>query len=326
MAEATSLQELMRLSLQELSPVYILAGREDYLKQECIRWARELARGEADSDLGFSLIRAADSSPQSLYEQCLSLPLMAERQIIFCDEADQWTQDKQLLQYLEEPESQTILFLSITDKRKITKALKQTGSLVSLDPVDRKAIAPWIEQRLAREQVKIDRPALALLAQRYQGELMGFDHEIAKLITYVGAAARIGVADVGAVLFSVSESNVFELIELINQKNKVGMLLKLDQMMKSGSSAPELVAVLLWHFKRLWSIWQLQNQQRAAAQIMQALNLKDWAYQKLLPQMRLFNAKRFALIFQLFYRLEKDLRDSAVSPQVILEKTLLEII
>lgn len=92
------------------------------------------------------------------------------------------------------------------------KALESAGAIVQVWPVGLRELPAWVAERLRRLELRPDRDAVRLIADRVEGNLLAADQEIQKLRLLLGPGA-VSAADVEAAVGSSSRYDVFKLID-----------------------------------------------------------------------------------------------------------------
>jgi DNA polymerase-3 subunit delta len=92
------------------------------------------------------------------------------------------------------------------------KALESRGAVVQVWPVGLRELPAWIAERMRRLELRPDRDAVRLIADRVEGNLLAADQEIRKLGLLLGPGA-VSAADVEAAVASSSRYDVFKLID-----------------------------------------------------------------------------------------------------------------
>lgn len=115
---------------------------------------------------------------------------------------------ERLRRYLLQPEPDLLLLLQLPrpdkDMRRASwfKALDAHAVIVHAQPVPPARLGSWIEERLARQGLRIARDALALLASNVEGNLLAARQEVEKLALL--GYSEIGLADVQLALSDVA--------------------------------------------------------------------------------------------------------------------------
>ncbi|MEP7330390.1 MAG: DNA polymerase III subunit delta [Betaproteobacteria bacterium] len=89
-------------------------------------------------------------------------------------------------------------------------ALAVAGTTVAVYPIEREALPAWIAQRLARQNQKVSRDTLALLAENCEGNLLAARQEIEKLALLLPT----GMLDADAVEAAVADVSRYDIFAL----------------------------------------------------------------------------------------------------------------
>ena len=92
------------------------------------------------------------------------------------------------------------------------KALESRGAIVQVWPVGLRELPAWVAERMRRLELRPDRDAVRLIADRVEGNLLAAEQEIQKLRLLLGPGA-VSAADVETVVASSSRYDVFKLID-----------------------------------------------------------------------------------------------------------------
>jgi DNA polymerase-3 subunit delta len=172
-----------------LAPVYLIAGAEPLLVQECRDQVLQAARQQ-----GFVERSVFDAGPKfdwaQLTEESASRSLFAERRVIdvrlpggkpgaegakaLCGVAE--TGDPDILLLVSSDEWGTAM-----RKLKWTSTLARLGLLVEIWPLKPAQLPDWIRQRLRRAGLDATPAAVALLSELVEGNLLAAQQEIDKL-------------------------------------------------------------------------------------------------------------------------------------------------
>jgi len=213
-------EQLPAALARSLSPVYLLAGAEPLLLQECRDAVIRAAQAEGfaertvfEAGARFDWTQLAESSATpSLFAPRRILDLRLPTGKPGKEGADALTR------LAEAPDPDTLLLVSSGDwsgamrKLKWTRALAAAGTLVEIWPVRAQELPGWIRARLNAAGLDADREALGLLAELVEGNLLAAQQEIDKLLLS-GRGPRITVADVNAAVADSARFDSFRLVE-----------------------------------------------------------------------------------------------------------------
>lgn len=239
--------------LEQKSPrAWLVAGDEPFQLGE----ACDLIRRHAFSR-GFSERRLFSSDSGFDWADVLnagqSMGLFAGRTLIeirLGDKRPDRTGSEILQQLLGMATDDVCLLVSSTrlDRRrdlnsKWVTAIDQAGALVEIWPVEAAALPGWIEQRLTRAGLRAEPDAVALLAQRSEGNLLACAQEVDKLALLCDDGT-VTVARVQEAVGDSSRHTVFDLTDVLAEPERA--LRILDGLRAEGSETP----VVLWGLTR----------------------------------------------------------------------------
>jgi DNA polymerase-3 subunit delta len=175
---------------QSVLPVYLVSGDEPLLVQECADQLRAAARAGGCSERQVLDADGRDFDWQALRDCAANLSLFAEQKLVELrlPGGKPGTEgSKALCEYLElaDPGDRLLIVAGKLDKSaansKWYKAIDRAGGTVQVWPVRPRELPGWLERRIRGAGMRIDRDALALLAERVEGNLLAALQEIEKL-------------------------------------------------------------------------------------------------------------------------------------------------
>ena len=247
----------------ELAPAYLISGDEPLLVGEALDALRARARA-----LGFSerethfMERAGDWD--SLRQSAASMSLFSARRIIEVrmPNGKPGVQGSAVLVELLKARASDQLLIIVTDRLDAAtqsaawvKALESNGAWLKIWELRRSELPEWIAQRCRRADLELTSDALALLAERIEGNLLAAHQEIEKL-KLLSKGGKLDVADVLAAVSDSARFDVFKLSEaaLLGDANRA---LRILAGLRSEGVEPTLV---LWALLReLRNLWQARR-------------------------------------------------------------------
>ena len=262
----------MKLTLENLSaqlaerllPVYLVSGDEPLLVGEAsdaIR-ARARARGFAEREVFF--IERSSAVWDEVRQAALSLSLFTSRRIveIRMPGGKPGVTGAAALLRLFEAAGEDLLVVIIADKleretqaSEWVQALQRRGAWLPIWPVERARLPEWLRARFAAAGLTANSDALALLAERSEGNLLAARQEIDKLAMLLPRGATVSVAEVAAGSADSARFDVFQLGEAVRSADAARALRILGGLRAEGAE-PVLV---------LWSLVRELRAQQAAA-------------------------------------------------------------
>jgi len=202
-----------------LKPVYVLSGDEPLISQELCDAIRSAAKANGFDERE---IHHADGQYKwaELSDSANAMSLFASRKVIEVriDNGKPGDQgSKTLVELCEQPNPDNLLLIVLPrlDKSqqnsKWFKALDKVGVCIQHWPVERHQLPGWIANRLRQHNLKADRDALALLADRTDGNLLAAAQEVEKLTLI--SDGHVTVQDIENSVGDASRYDVFALSE-----------------------------------------------------------------------------------------------------------------
>jgi DNA polymerase-3 subunit delta len=260
-----TLEGLSARLAERLLPAYLVSGDEPLLVGEAADAIRARARvlGYAEREVFF--IEGGNAVWQDVRQAAQALSLFSSRRIIEIrmPSGKPGVTGAAALLHLLQAAGDDLLVLIITDKleretqgAEWVQAAQQLGGWLPIWPVDRALLPQWLRSRFAASGLSASDEALALLAERSEGNLLAARQEIDKLAMLLPPGARVGVTEVAAGSADSARFDVFQLGEAVRNADTARALRILGGLQAEGA-APLLA---------LWSLTkELRSQQAGAA-------------------------------------------------------------
>jgi DNA polymerase-3 subunit delta len=203
-----------------LAPVYLVSGEEPFQLEQVSSAIRHKAQelGYTDREV-MHVERGFDW--QQLSASADALSLFADTRLLELRMPGGKPGDagsKALQRYCDHPPADTVLLIvagkleKAQQNTKWFKALEQNGVVVQVWPVEADKLPQWIKQRMQLRDMQPTPEALAILAERVEGNLLAADQELEKLRLLSGG----GTVDAEQVVAAVSDSARFDVFSLVD--------------------------------------------------------------------------------------------------------------
>ena len=323
------------------SPITIISGDDESLVAEAVRAAVEVALGAEDRSLaleelteeeyrtddGFEVARLVDAAQTP--------PFLTGRRVVVGRHLGRFTNRESvapLLAYLESP-LQTTSLVVVWEKGRTPTQLK-------LNPIPKELLAAvaaaggvvrkvgtgrgrdadrWLEERLDRASVDLDRPARVLVARRMGEDRAKVLPLLDTLEAVFGSGSELGVPDVEPFLGSGGNVAPWDLTDAIDNGDVPGALDCLGRMLDAGGRHPlAVMASLNAHFGRLLRLDGSGVEDEAGSA--DALGIKGFPARKALKASRRLGPEKTARSIRLLASADLDLRGrSAWPPELVVE-------
>jgi DNA polymerase-3 subunit delta len=262
----------MKLTLEGLSaqlaerllPVYLVSGDEPLLVGEASDAIRARARTLGFAERAVFFIERSSAVWEEVHQASMALSLFTSRRIleIRMPGGKPGVAGAAALLQLFAAAGEDLLVLIITDKleretqaAEWVQALQQRGAWLSIGTVERARLPQWLRSRFAAAGLTATTDALALLAERSEGNLLAARQEIDKLALLLPRGASVSVAEVAAGSADSARFDVFQLGAAVRSADAARALRILGGLRTDGVE-PVLV---------LWALVRELRAQEAAA-------------------------------------------------------------
>ena len=203
-----------------LASCYLVTGDEHLLVDEALDAIRAAARekGFTSRDLHVAM---TGFDWQQLRDSAANLSLFAEHRIIelrLPTGKPGRTGGQAIVDLVEQLDADLMLIVSgpkldgRVQSSKWVKTLEAKGVNIPTWPIDARELPGWLAERMRRVGLQPDRGAIALIADRVEGNLLAADQEIEKLRLLLGEG-KVTADDVSSAVANSSRYDVFKLVD-----------------------------------------------------------------------------------------------------------------
>jgi len=244
-----------------LASVYLIHGDEPLLADEACEAVRKRARADGYEERQLLTVETGfDWNTVSAYSQALSL--FAERRLLelrLPKGKPGESGSRVLIEWCERPPEDTVLLVwsSRLDKQgqnaKWVKAIDAAGVVIPIYAPEPRELPSWAAARLQAHGLRANADVAALLAYRYEGNLLALAQEVEKL-ALLYPDGTIAADDIEGDLGDNARFDVFRLVDACLQGDGAAVVRIL-----TGLRAEGVAAVLV--------LWALAREARTLAQL-----------------------------------------------------------
>ena len=252
-------------SLREQGPgrLYLLWGREDYLREQYLLELKKICLPGGEDDFSYHRFDGAELDFQALADAVDAVPFLTERTLIevrgFDTNKCREEEAQALVRVIGDlPDYCTLVFLMSTDfepdgRLKTTKAFKKYGELIQFTAQGESALVRWVGKRFAAHKKHIS-PEDARQLIFFTGGLMNsMIPEIDKIAAYV-SSDTVTRADILAVAHRLPEAVAYELTDRLADQDYDGAMRILADLLADKANTPIfLLAVIGQQMRRLYA-------------------------------------------------------------------------
>lgn len=293
--------ELQKLRAEGAGTLYLLWGKEDYLREQYLSQLKTVCIPEGESGFNFRRFDGPELSASALRDAVDALPFLSERTFIELRDVDinRLKEATELLPVLSDiPSYCTVCFIQNSEyepdgRIKLVKTVREKGRELKFTQQGQGALIDWIARRFSAQGKRIDFEA----AQRLifiSGDLMNrLIPEIEKIAAYT-QGEKVGVAEVEAVAHHIPEAQVFELTDFLAQKQFNAAMNTLSELFAENEyDAIYLLAVLGSQMRRLYAARLASEKELGTKYVIECCGIKyDFLASRLMSSARGFTLEQ----------------------------------
>ena len=278
---ASSTERLLPQLKQPLQALYVLHGEEALLRIEALDAIRAAAKEQGYLNRETHTPDTA-ADWQDLLASANSIGLFAELKLleIHLPGGKPGKAGGEALEQLAAnlpPDTVTVILLPKLERAqtqaKWFAALSRSGTVAEAKAVDAQALPGWIRGRLAQHHLSIGNEALALFAERVEGNLLAAKQEIDKLSLLYPAGHELGIAETEAAVADVARFDVFQLAAAWMSGEPARVVRLLEGLEADGEEPVMLLWMLADDIRTLIRLTAALKQGQTVAQVRNSLRL-----------------------------------------------------
>ena len=282
---------MSNLSVQPLSAAYLIHGEEELLRIEALDAIRSAARSQQYNEREVINIETGFDWA-SLLSSVHSVGLFADKKLleIHIPSGKPGKEGAAVLQQLAEqlPEDTCLLLIlpkleRLQTQSKWFSSWAKNAQIFEAKAINQNALPQWIKNRLAAQNLNIDNDALALFAEKVEGNLLAAKQEIDKLALIHPAGHIVTLDEAQTVVANVARFDIFQLSAAWMSGNSERVLRLLEGLASEGNEPVLLLWVISEDIRTLIRLLAALKQGKSISEMRQSLRL--WGEkQTLAPQ------------------------------------------
>ncbi|WP_335869300.1 DNA polymerase III subunit delta [Bacillus sp. 2205SS5-2] len=322
------------------SSLYLLYGTESFLINETKQKLTMHALSPEEMDFNFASFDLQEVPIEVALEDAETFPFMGERRVVLLHNPVFLTAEKtkekiehnldKLQQYLGSPAPYSILvfvapYEKLDERKKITKALKNSATVLEAKKLSEYEIKTWIRERSALSGVQIDEDAVVTLLTLSGTNLMMLTSEIDKLALFAYETKRITAEMVDQLVARSLEQNVFSLVEkVIHNQTQEALRIYYD-LLKQNEEPIKILAILAGQFRLIYQVKELSRKGYGQQKIATFLRVHPFRVKLAAGQAKSFSDEQLSKIMLLLSEGDFDMKTGRRSKELIVELFLLKI-
>ena len=328
----------LKAAIKEKRPerLYIFHGEEDFLLNYYLQQLKKLLIDDLTESFNFHRLNNESFDIQTFADAVENLPMMADNTMVQVDDIDLFKLNESDRNKIGEilsdiPEYCTVVFTYETvawkpDKRlkKLWEAVDENASIVEFARQEQRDLIPWIGRHFLANKKRISTDLCAYLIEITGGTMTALSGEIRKICAYSGAE-EICRADIDAVVEPVLDAVVYQMTDMLGQKQYANALQKLRQLLKMQQEPIAILGAIGSHFRRISTARVLIDNGKTASELAGIYKISEYPARKTMESARRFSPEFCKRAAQLVLETDYRMKTSFDEQERLLEMLLLQL-
>ena len=266
----------------KFKPVYLIYGTEDYLRKQYRDKMRQAIVG--DNTMNYSYFEGKGISVKELIDLGETLPFFSERRLILVENSGFFSSAQdELAAYLKElPETTCFIFVEkdVDKRNKLFKTVSSLGYAANMTPPDERTLMRWIAGLLKGEHRQISESTLRYFLERIDTDMENIRRELDKLVVYTDGREEIVREDIDAVCTVYTESQVFDMVKSVVEKQQVKALQLYYELIGQKEAPMRILYWITRQFNQLYQMKDLQSKGYPEHVIAERMEVRDFVVRK----------------------------------------------
>jgi DNA polymerase-3 subunit delta len=261
--------------------------------------------------------RVSDLDKQSVSEllnTARTLPWMASRRWIYVRNADLAVE--KLKDYLDNPSPGTSMVLEAKRKSRTWSHLPTIELPARTDPFR------WVMSRAKREGYDLDARAGKALVELIGENYQQLEAELEKQFLWELESRKITLDSVLRITRQARQYDVFALIGAIAGGSADRALRVLDRLTESGMTAPQIISMLYWNFRRVLVAREMLERGKPFRSVL--TELKIWSYKDREREIRKYSSEILTEILIRLRETDRLCKTTSTDPKIHLERVIID--
>ncbi|MFW6023021.1 MAG: DNA polymerase III subunit delta [Halanaerobiaceae bacterium] len=328
------LNDILKLSVDKLEPVYIISSEDRYILSEFKNKFAKKFVDESIKDFNYTFLEAGDDFPAVLKNQANTPPIMSEKRFIIV-RSETYFVNKQkneeliLALFNNFPDTTILIILvdgKLNNKLKLVKEAKNLVKVINATSPKFAQLDKWIEKEFRKRGKIIDRIGINFLEQMFSNDLQRLESEIEKISLYRIEEERIGLEDILEIVSKdrlIEDNLVFSLTDAIMSRDNGKALTLLSQMIYGGAIPLVLLGTMVWQIKLLLSVKVLKEEGKNIQNISKILKSHQYPVKKCYKYSSNFTEKELEDMMERFLEANNNIVTGKYSPEMALEMAII---
>ena len=245
---------------------------------------------------------------RNLLEKVQFTPVLGKNKIYIIDEVHMLTTEafNTLLKTLEEPPENLVFILATTEAHKVMETIISRCQRFDFRRISVDDIKTRLKEIAQKENINIEDDAVEFIARRSAGGLRDALALLDQSTVLSLENKSIKKSDIITLLGSVDDEDLFNLTDLIAQKNPQKVISLLKSIVEKGNDPNQIIKELIGYFRNLMLASVCKTKEEAS----KLLDISAENCEKILSQAKTFSSQELVQIIEELSSQEKNIRNS----------------
>jgi DNA polymerase-3 subunit delta len=316
-------------------PIYFLTGDEAYYIDQISNYIQDNVLDDAAKSFNQTILYGKDGDALTIMNAAKRFPMMSSHQVIIVKEAQEIKDIDNLIHYIEQPLTSTLLVLNYKykapDKRKkVFKSLIKNGVFLESKKLYDDQLPGWIAAYIAAKNYSIEPKASAMLVEFLGSDLAKISNEIDKLIISLeGKEKIISSALIERNIGISKDFNNFELQNAIGKRDILRANRIINYFAENQKNHPLVVTInaLYSFFSKLLIFYWIKDKSRE--NLAERLGVRPFFVKDYIEASRHYSANKIILIIEILREYDmksKGYKGTLISPGDLLKEMVFKIL
>jgi len=321
-----------QLKKGDLAPVYLIHGEEKYLHDEFIDRVIDTSLDSGTKDFNLDIFYASETSADKIINVSSSFPMMAQCRVVVVKDIQQLKPNdlKHLADYVSRPSKSSCLILSLPERKKTGKwftVIFDNALSIDCRRLYDNEVPAWVEGYLQSKKLTIAKEAIQLLQAQAGNSLLDLVNELEKIQINIHPRLKITLEDVQNVTSISKQFNIFELCNVVGEKNFPRAIMILNKLLEQGESPTGMIIQLMRYFVNLMKISEnIQRGNQSISELMKVTGVAYYFVNDMMKQSRKFSAGQYRDSFTHLAEADLHLKIGYQKPEMVMELLLYKLI
>jgi DNA polymerase III subunit delta len=299
-------------------------GTSSYLSLEVVH--KEIGKLKSeDPSLSLTLLEADSLSPQQIVDTISSPSLFSKRRIIFIKRIyrnkEKTDLIENILELLKNENSNDFVIIwedqKIRSNTKYLKFFKESKCLEEVNQLNKRTFFTWLRKELEKNNLKIDQSVIKDLAERTNYDPERCSNEIIKFKLNLNNQNKIiKREDIEILTADTIEKDIWELIDAINEGDKVKSISTLEKLSSQTVDANYILAMLARNLRLVFLTKYLLNEGKDSREISSTLKIPPFTTPNLIKTANNSSSEKLKTLYTKISNLDYKIKTGKIEPNL----------